>query len=475
MRKPGMRIGWLLSILMLGCTGVKPSPLPTATPSPSGMASPELPSALPSPSPSSSPSSEPLPTPSASVLPTPLPSTLITELTPAELREKKIRYMTVDQGAPPGFSFFSYANPQQQGVYRFAEGREVTFVALEASDASPRVWEDQIYYLKKNCVKRFSLQEGITTEIAGTCDIADYGFRDGLRTQALFNGASALALDSSGGLYISDTFNFRIRRLEGETVSTYAGNWIGTDHPTRGLNYGCDAGVCVAGTLFDPIDRIMYFIQGEPAGMPIQPSFQATDVDHRENPTRVVSLLQDGARDKATFWQPGKLDFDALGNLYVRDGIVFQEQIRRIAPDGKVKTVVTNSNTPDPLNRSKENYYPQAEHTLEPLASGLNDHLLDFAVSGTRLYVLAQHLYGLDLLTGAWKILLTGEELAPYLAIPGDDHPITVRSLAADSQGNLYLHVSKPEAEGIRNKILKIRLRDGLFGSLGSASGRRPR
>lgn len=106
------------------------------------------------------------------------------------------------------------------------------------------------------------------------------GFADGLVAQAKLNSPSAMALDGAGNLYIADTNNHRIRRIdaEGKTISTVAGSG----------SHG----------------------------------------------------WKDGAALQAQFYSPRALAFDTQGNLWIADG--FNHCIRKLTPGGQVTTVAGN-------------------------------------------------------------------------------------------------------------------------------------
>ena len=388
------------------------------------------------------------------------------DITPPELLAQHLYTLTISQETPSTVYISVYRGPNaQNGIYSFREGQQPQFTSLTnnsfGATTFPLILRDELYYPDFNCVKKVSLKDASITLIAGSCETS--GYKDGIASQALFNGPTALAVDALGRIYVVDKGNFRVRKIENNQVSTYAGKWIATDHPTQGLNYSCEAGVCTAGNLYDPIDRIDYSLRGEPAGKPIQPFIQANDLSKPGVPAKVLPIVQDGDRGSATFWRPGQLALDSLGNLYVSDQIAFQHHIRRISPDGHVTTLVADTNHPDP-NHNHDNLYPQALHTLDSLteqdrirALSVSGTML-FTVSGTKLYVLSKHLYRLDLLAGTWKIAIHQQELERHMQIEAQgDNPPGIRDFASDPQGNLYVLLSKSIGldSGI-NKLLKI-------------------
>lgn len=71
---------------------------------------------------------------------------------------------------------------------------------------------------------------------------AQGGYRDGSRTEAGFNEPAGLALDASGNLYVADSGNQVIRKIDAGRVSTFAGRFDalleGTDYYQGGYRDG---------------------------------------------------------------------------------------------------------------------------------------------------------------------------------------------------------------------------------------------
>jgi sugar lactone lactonase YvrE len=65
---------------------------------------------------------------------------------------------------------------------------------------------------------------GVTTTLAGNGTPA---FADGPRATAAFNLPQGIAITPSGDLYVTDTGNYRVRRIHDDVVETFAGNGRG--------------------------------------------------------------------------------------------------------------------------------------------------------------------------------------------------------------------------------------------------------
>ena len=107
--------------------------------------------------------------------------------------------------------------------------------------------KDAVYVVDKgsNRVRRIDLASGIISTVAGVCR---YGFDgdDKPATKAMLHAPEAVVFDHQDNMYISDTMNHRVRRVDAKTsvVTTVAGNGdSGYDDKNMG---GCGAARFVA-------------------------------------------------------------------------------------------------------------------------------------------------------------------------------------------------------------------------------------
>jgi DNA-binding beta-propeller fold protein YncE len=168
--------------------------------------------------------------------------------------------------------------------------------------------------------------DGVVTTFAGSTE----GFADGPGTSAAFNSPSGIALDSSSNLYVADTSNNRIRKITRDgVVSTIAGSGGNgfADGPALAAQFDGPLGVAVdaRGTIFiaDTYnDRIRK----------LDTNGQVTTVAGGTRPG-----LADGAANQALFDTPSGVVATDDGVIIVAD--TGNDRLRKITPDGQVSTL----------------------------------------------------------------------------------------------------------------------------------------
>ncbi len=188
-------------------------------------------------------------------------------------------------------------------------------------------------------IRQLNLTTGIITTIAGT-GTPSFSGDSTLATNATLNLPTGLAVDTINNLYVSDTANHRIRRIDAIThiITTIAGNG------TQG--FSGDGGQATQATIDSPTGLAVDTLNN---------LYLSDTANHRirriDAITRIITTLAgigtqgfsgDGlSSTAATLAFPTGLTLDASGNLYFAD--TANHRIRRIdATTGAITTVVGN-------------------------------------------------------------------------------------------------------------------------------------
>jgi len=185
-----------------------------------------------------------------------------------------------------------------------------------------------------NNVIRKVTPAGIISTIAGTGS-AGYNGDGGSATNAMLNFPRYVTLDSGGNLYISDSFNGRIRKVTpAGIISTYAGN--GTS------GFSGDGGVATNAAFGGNVDGLVFDSAG---------NLYIADVNNARirmvTPAGIISTYagngtqgssgDGGAAINAAIEDPEAITIDLSGNIYV--GSYGAYDIRKITPAGIISTV----------------------------------------------------------------------------------------------------------------------------------------
>lgn len=173
--------------------------------------------------------------------------------------------------------------------------------------------------------------DGSVSTLAGD---GEGGFLDGPGAMARFRWPRALAVDRAGNVYVADTDNHRIRKIDRRdpahpVVSTFCGDGV------RGSVDGARASARFDNPWGIAVDEDGFVYVSDAAGYRVRklsPGGRASTIAGDG-----VAGYADGAAAEARLQSPRAVAVDALGNVYVADQ--GNSRIRRISRAGMVTTV----------------------------------------------------------------------------------------------------------------------------------------
>jgi streptogramin lyase len=205
-------------------------------------------------------------------------------------------------------------------------GRDAFFNSPQgvAVDSSGNVYVADTY---NNKIRKIS-PDGVVTTLAGS---GTSGSNDGIGTTASFNWPGGVAVDAQGNVYVADSRNQKIRKISLDgVVSTFAGSGaIGSADGVGTLasfGYTQDIALDSSGN--------MYVADGKGSNR-IRKITSAGVVSTLAGSGEYGSV--DGSGTSASFSTPIGIAVDNQGNIYVAD--TYNNKIRKISPAGTVSTL----------------------------------------------------------------------------------------------------------------------------------------
>lgn len=312
-----------------------PSAVPTATPSPTTVPSP-MATLAPSPSPTPTPAATNTPTPAPTPTPALRPSAVTTLAGNGQAGMVDGVGTAAEFNAPSGLTLDAAGN-----VYVVDAGdiavREISPAGIVSSFASGNGLNDPraiasapnatFFVIEGSGDRLLKVTPSSLSIIAGT---GNAGRLDGPGVQASFNGATGIARDAQGSLYVADTGNNVIRKVDAAgNVTTLAGSGQ--------AGYSNGAGPAAQ---FNAPGGIALDAQGN-----LYVADTGNQVIRKITPDGAVSTLAgsgvkgetNGTGTAAAFDAPAAIAVDAAGNLVVADR--GGNTVRRVTPTGAVTTL----------------------------------------------------------------------------------------------------------------------------------------
>lgn len=208
--------------------------------------------------------------------------------------------------------------------------------AATLDEPSGVTWSEGFVYVAdsgNHRVRRFRDDVGVISTFAGR---THFGGDGGAGTNAALNRPFGLATDPAGNVLIADTENHRVRRLSGGTITTFGGagtpgfSGDGGSATSAQMNSPYDVAADGAGNVY-VADTLNHRVR----------KIDAAGTITTVAGTGVLGFAGDGgAATAARLHYPIGLDLDAAGNLYIAD--YGNHRVRRVDTSGTISTVAGN-------------------------------------------------------------------------------------------------------------------------------------
>ena len=314
-----------------------------------------------------------------------------------------------------------------------------------------------------NVIRRVDATTGIISSVAGNVSCTTYGSGDGgPAANACLNSPIGVAVDGAGNLFIADTYDYVIRRVDAATgiIKTVAGNanaagtYTGDGGPatSAGLNLPSAVALDAAGNLFiaDPLNYVIRRVDALTQTITTVAGNGAPGFSGDGGPATSAEL---NLSYVLYLGPPASLAVDAAGDLFIPDSI--NNRIRRVDGITGIVTEVAGGGTGGDggLATSAILYGPFS------VATDTSDNLL--------LGVTDFRVRRVDASTGIITTVAgTGTALIPGFP-NGDGGPATSAGLsgsnwlAVDSSGNIFISVWM--GAGSSNTIRRVDAATGII------------
>jgi uncharacterized protein (TIGR03437 family) len=279
-----------------------------------------------------------------------------------------------------------------------------------------------LYIADTNNSRIRKVSNGVITTVAGNGKFSFSG-DNGPATSAALYLPYAVAVDSSGNLYIADTYNSRIRMVSNGVISTVAGNGMA----------GCcgDNGPATSAEFYLPVsiavDSAANLYIADPYNQRIRKVAAGGTITTVAGNGIAGATGDNGTAVTAELYYPGDAFPDSAGNLYIADSS--NSRVRKVS-NGIITTVAGNIK----YGVNGDNGPPSTAQFSQPQGVSVD--------SAGNVYIADTYDDRIRKVSGGTIMTVAGT--ATY-GLSGNNGPATSASLynpsgsAVDSAGNLYI------------------------------------
>ena len=183
-----------------------------------------------------------------------------------------------------------------------------------------------------NSIRKVDTKGTITTA-AGTLGSEGFSGDQGQATSARLNDPLDVAIDPDGTLWIADTYNFRVRKVMAGTILTVAGN--------AGWGYAGDGGAATSAQLGGPtavaLDASGNLFIADSNNARIRKVDKTRTIATVAGDGVPGSSGDPGAAIDAQLYAPTGVAVDAAGDIYIADGTA--SELRKVDASGNIGTL----------------------------------------------------------------------------------------------------------------------------------------
>ena len=230
---------------------------------------------------------------------------------------------------PEGVSTIIAGNGNAGGTNGTGTNASFYYPTAMSVDSSGNIYVTEPFRIRK------VTSAGVVTTLAGS---GSAGSSNGTGTNATFNTAYSAVVDSSGNVYVGDSYNHLIRKIAPDgVVTTFAGSGLG-QYGQFADGTGTNASFSYpAGLVFDSSGNLYLADDGNYRIRKITPAGVVTTIAGNGSLASV-----DGSGANARFSRSIGITIDSLGSLYVTEP--WAQRIRKITSLGVVSTIAGNGN-----------------------------------------------------------------------------------------------------------------------------------